>query len=276
MLSRADMSFIDDSLAPSGPHGVANWRFEMSASRILGLMVAFSWLAVGCDSSSKRSDSSKDAGVAVGGSCVLSSDCDKFLVCDMGRCHEACMSSSNCSPGQSCVNTSNQTADAGDTSRASDAADAGDAGTRKPAICQLPEEADCAQTLMCSGGLLCAPDLRCRNGCDSFSDCTYGQTCTSGFCADRSDLDANGQLPQKNPSLNRDAGAEAGGPDGGLGLLVGFPDAPGRADGIAPETEPDVAADLVTSELPDADVDLVAEVDASADLAVDTLASPGP
>lgn len=241
----------------------------MSASRIVGLMVACSWLAVGCDSSSKKSDSSNDAGVAVGGACLLGSDCNKFLVCSMGKCHRACQSSANCPVGQGCVNAISDTS-----------TDAG-SGTGTAAICQLPEEADCARTLMCSGGFLCASDLRCRNVCQSFSDCTYGQVCASGFCADRSDLDVNGQLPQKNPSLNRDAGvdarpAEAGGQDGGLGLLAGFPDAPSRADGTAPETQPDVAADLVASELPDADVDLVAEVDASADLAVDTLASPGP
>ena len=245
----------------------------MSASwlRVLGLTIASVWLALGCGSSSKKT--------AVGGPCVLSRDCNKYLVCALGKCHQVCQESAQCLTGQSCVSTT--TDDVGDAGRAGDAGSAGDAaeaGTRIIAICQLPAEAECTGTV-CKGGLLCASDLRCRNGCASFTDCTYPQRCAGGFCADPSELDVNGQLPQKNPSLTADAGADVqaadvGGQDSGSDLAVGFPDAPSGPD--VAEPAPDAAADLAADELPDADNDLVAEMDASGDLAVDTPAGTGP
>ena len=132
---------------------------------------------------------------------------------------------------------------------------------------------------MCKGGLLCASDLRCRSGCQSFTDCSYGQLCAGSVCAYPDELDLNGQLPQKNPSLSSDASvpaADAGGEAGGLDLAVGPPDAPRGADGAGPETQLDVPGDLAASEEPDAGADLVAEEDASEDIAVGSPASDGP
>lgn len=199
----------------------------MSASwlRIVGLTIASSWLAVGCSSSSEKSDSSNKTGIAVGGPCVLNGDCNDSLVCTWGKCHTPCMFLSDCLKGQSCVNTGNDTGDAGDAGLAGDAADA---GTKTTAVCQLPEEADCAQTMMCSGGFVCASDLRCRSACQSAMDCSFGQVCADGVCAESFELDA-GLLPQKKPSPTGDAGADvpqadagrAGGPDGGASDRAG-------------------------------------------------------
>jgi len=232
-----------DTLAASGPHGDENWRFKMSASwlRILGLTIAASWLAVGCDSSPTMD---------VGGSCTLTSDCKEFLTCTMGKCHQACQLPEDCPAGENCVNTISNMS--------------------KVSICQLPTEADCTGTV-CTAGLLCAFDLRCRNGGVSFTDCPFGQLCAGGFCANSSEVDANGQLPQKNPSLIHDAGvdlprADAGGRDSGADLPLGLPDARSGADLAGRETKPDMAADLAGSKLPDAGADLAAQADTSADL----------
>lgn len=40
---------------------------------------------------------------ALGGDCVLDSDCDGELVCSFRRCHQACLTTADCEPGQRCV-----------------------------------------------------------------------------------------------------------------------------------------------------------------------------
>ena len=224
----------------------------MSASRILGLTIASSWLAVGCGGSSEKSTPSEKIGIAVGGPCVQSSDCNMFLVCTMGKCHDACQRSSDCPAGQSCVNTIDATTS--------------DAG--KTAVCQLPAEADCTGTV-CKGGLLCASDLRCRNGCQSFTDCTYGQLCVSEVCAYPFELDANGQLPQKNPSLRSDAGADvgaadAGGQDSGSDQRGASGPDGGAGDRAAGDSANPIDAPAVDTALPDAPVAVDTAMDDSA------------
>ena len=196
--------------------------------------------------------------VAVGGVCILNSDCQQSLACVMNRCHDLCRASSECPAGQSCVNTP--------------------AG----AICQLPAEAGCSAT-SCGGALVCASDLRCRAGCQSAVDCAGAQVCVSGVCADPIELDINGQLPQRGPGPVADAGADRRPPDvatkdSGLDLLVAPADA-GAKDGGADATGPgpDVLADLAPTKLPDAGADLVAQPDLpAADLAADKLPSTTP
>jgi hypothetical protein len=229
-----------------------NWRIEMSASRILGLMVVSAWLAVGCSGAKK---------IDVGGACILNSDCNSPLVCTMGKCHDACHTSADCPTGQSCVKTGNSTIcqlpAEGDCSKtascgvgfvcASDqrcrtacqsstdctseqtcmsgichdacqvSADCPTGQscvkTNNTTLCQLPAEADCSKTLSCSGAFVCAPDQICRTACQSRTDCTTEQMCVGGVCAAPADLDPNGQLPQKGPSLRADGGVNA--PDAG-------------------------------------------------------------
>jgi hypothetical protein len=194
--------------------------------------------------------------VAVGGTCILNSDCQQPLVCTMGKCHDTCHATVDCPSGQSCVRTDSES------------------------ICQLPAEADCSAT-SCGGALVCASDLRCRYGCQFAVDCAHGQVCVSGVCADPVDLDVNGQLPQRGPGPAADAGTnrspDAASKDSGVDLLVAPADAGtknGGADAAGPG--PDVSADLATGK-PEAGADLVVLPDLpAADLAADKLASTGP
>jgi len=79
----------------------------------------------------------------------------------------------------------------------------------------------------CGPLLICATDLRCHASCASAAECTTGQVCVQGVCADSTDLDVNGQLPQKAPT-----GVDAGGSDAVADLPrdVGTPDAPAAQD----------------------------------------------
>jgi hypothetical protein len=172
---------------------------SVSWLRILGLMVVSACLAAGCSGVKK---------IDVGGACILNSDCNQPLVCTMGKCHDACHTTADCPAGQ-CVKVDNTT------------------------FCQLPAEADCSTTLSCSGGLVCASDLRCRAACLSRTDCTSEQMCVNGVCAAPSELDVNGQLPQKGPSLVADGGVNVPDASGrGADLTVGAADAQGRDAGV--------------------------------------------
>jgi len=128
--------------------------------------------------------------IDIGGQCQLNSDCNSPLVCSMGVCHSACVETRDCPAGQSCVKTSTGS------------------------VCQLPAEADC-RTVQCLGGLVCAVDYRCRTPCQSAANCNTGQVCVSGVCADTTDVDTGGNLPQKNPNAGIDGGAGSGGADPG-------------------------------------------------------------
>jgi hypothetical protein len=131
----------------------------------------------------------------LGGQCLLNTDCSSPLICSMGSCHTGCLDTRDCPAGQGCVKTIGGS------------------------VCQLPAEADC-RALTCAGGLVCAVDYRCRAACQSPANCTSGQVCVTNVCADPTDLDTNGQLPQKNPNAAVDGGrpADAGAtpPDAGL------------------------------------------------------------
>ena len=115
----------------------------------------------------------------------------------MDKCHDACHGSADCSGGQRCVET--------------------DKGT----VCQLPAEATCAQTMVCSGTLVCASDLRCRAGCLSPADCAEKQVCVTGVCADTTEINTSGQLPQLAP-------------DGGAKVALALGATPACVAGVPP------------------------------------------
>lgn len=140
---------------------------------LLCSLIALFSLATGCSGSKK---------IDLGGPCLLNSDCNSPLSCSFGKCHATCIETRDCPAGQSCLRTS--------------------AGS----VCQLPAEADC-RTAACDNGLVCATDYRCRVSCQTIGDCTAGQVCVTNVCADTTDLDVNGQLPQRNPAAIPDAGA---------------------------------------------------------------------
>jgi hypothetical protein len=141
---------------------------------LLVSLVAFSGLAAGCDSPKK---------IDLGGECKLNSDCNSPLLCSFGKCHTACVQTRDCPVGQSCVMAAGGS------------------------VCQLPAEADC-RTASCEIGTVCAVDHRCRTVCQNLTNCTPGQVCVSNVCADGTDLDPNGQLPQ-TPPPKVDSGADA-------------------------------------------------------------------
>ena len=118
------------------------------------------------------------------GACAKNSDCSDPLVCVFAKCHDACATSRDCSPGSRCM--------------ASD----------KPFhVCQLPSETRCSRTSDCPDGQLCAADFQCRDECRVDRDCVSGQTCFRGACAEPAEIDAGLAVL----------------PDAGLDATVGVP-----------------------------------------------------
>jgi len=114
---------------------------------------------------------------ALGGECVLSSDCEEGLVCVFETCHQECATSADC----------DATAD-GDAPRCM-------AGPSQVHYCQLASElASCSYNSECPGPQVCAIDGECRDECHSDKDCVSAQLCISSSCADTSELDPNGLL----------------------------------------------------------------------------------
>jgi len=113
---------------------------------------------------------------AVGGGCLLDSDCEAGLVCLFRSCHQPCETSEDC-PFR-------------------------DDGERQPCViaekpirvCQLEDETACVRHSDCPGSLVCALDARCRSACGGDRDCAQDQVCVSGTCADQDDLDDNGVI----------------------------------------------------------------------------------
>ena len=154
----------------------------MSASwlRTSGLMIVLACLAAGCSGPKK---------IAVGGACILNSDCNQPLVCTMGKCHDACHTSADCPAGQSCITATDQSR-----------------------VCQLPVETHCLYASDCQAPLTCAVDQRCHNQCQGDVDCPSGQTCTTTkTCAEPSQVDVNNNL------IGTDGGVSGSGGTSGAG-----------------------------------------------------------
>jgi hypothetical protein len=109
--------------------------------------------------------------------CTLNSDCEKGLVCALGRCRQQCVSSADCKGGGSCVTDASG------------------------GVCQTPDEKNtpCEQQRDCSLPLACAADYRCRNLCQSDVDCNVlgvsGRVCGTDsqgirYCAEPPEVDA--------------------------------------------------------------------------------------
>jgi len=134
----------------------------------LSIALLLGALAVGCNSGvdAKVSIAQLDA------RCLLNSDCDALLICAFQRCHQACVTSRDCSGGAHCV------------------------GAEQPRhVCQLPEERSCGASGVCPGSEICGPDGQCRDGCTTNRDCVSGQLCVSATCADQAELSDAGTLP---------------------------------------------------------------------------------
>jgi hypothetical protein len=144
------------------------------------LLLILPLLTIACGSSSKP---------PVGKTCVVNSDCNNPLSCTFGKCHEACAVTRDCPMGQRCVK--------------------GPLGN----VCQLGDEKLCpvaGGVSTCTAPLVCAIDLQCRNNCTTVAECTAGQACTGGICAEPTELNPDGTLHVGSA----DAGVTA--PDAGM------------------------------------------------------------
>jgi len=109
---------------------------------------------------------------AIGGECVLDSDCEDGLACAFQVCHQRCETSKDCPAGDGGEHLACVTGPAPAEAR----------------ICQLSADVACELHSDCADPLECAMDNRCRNQCDGDRDCVPGQLCISASCADESEL----------------------------------------------------------------------------------------
>jgi hypothetical protein len=129
-------------------------------------------LASACSQDSKRQQALTD----VSGGCLVNSDCAAPLVCAFQRCHVECVTTRDCDGSLRCVG-------AHEASR----------------VCQLEVESQCKTSADCVAGFVCGSDGACRDFCQSDGECVGSQVCTKGVCAEPSELDASGSLPQVLP-----------------------------------------------------------------------------
>ncbi len=133
----------------------------------VGITTALVVALVACGSSS--SASVDRAALAQG--CLIDSDCAAPLRCAFKSCHNACEESRDCPAGQRCV-----------------------AADRPFNVCQLPTEVKCNYNSDCPASQRCGSDRQCRDQCAATVDCIGGQVCTTGVCAESTEL-VNGSLP---------------------------------------------------------------------------------
>jgi len=127
---------------------------------------------------------SSDKKLELGGSCTLNSDCTSPLLCKLGSCRKACVTSVDCDNGGRCVTVDGV------------------------AVCQTQAEAVCGANQTCAAGLTCRTvDNTCRSPCTAAGGCLLvDQTCTGGLCVNTSEL-AGGP--------GNDGSVGTGGADGG-------------------------------------------------------------
>jgi hypothetical protein len=124
---------------------------------------------------------------ALGGGCLINSDCGGGLVCVFRRCHQQCNDSVDCPIGEEGLH------------------DRCMIGPKPDHYCQLADENDCVYNSECPGAQICGRDGECRDECETDKDCVPDQLCVSSSCALAEELDDEGQLP-----LASDPGPPAG------------------------------------------------------------------
>lgn len=115
---------------------------------------------------------------AIGGDCVLDSDCEEGLACVFQRCHQECEVTPDCPLDGEGKNLHCMV------------------GRKPDHYCQLSDETECTYSSECPGEQICGPDGRCRDECVTDKDCVTDQTCAQRNCALPDELDDNGKLPQ--------------------------------------------------------------------------------
>jgi hypothetical protein len=143
-------------------HRVARWL--LLAPALGGLL--FHFAACG--------DETQEARAALGGGCLINTDCSDSLVCVFRRCHQQCKTDKDCAEPLLCK-----------------------AGEYPYHVCDLEEEVTCAYNSDCPTGQVCGVDLHCRDQCATPRDCIEGQECPDGTCANPREL-VDGVLVAKN------------------------------------------------------------------------------
>ncbi|MEZ4443305.1 MAG: hypothetical protein R3B72_29690 [Polyangiaceae bacterium] len=114
---------------------------------------------------------------ALGGGCLLSSDCEDGLVCVFRRCHEPCNTSVDCPLDSD-----------GEHERCM-------LGEKPNHYCQLGDETACVYNSECPGAQICGRDGECRDQCETDKDCVEDQRCAQASCALAEELNEEGELP---------------------------------------------------------------------------------
>jgi hypothetical protein len=118
-------------------------------------------------------DASEHESSVLSEGCAVNSDCASPLVCAFQRCHAQCITTRDCDGTLRCV------------------------GAKRAArTCQLEDEVACQTSADCAPGLWCAADASCRDACQNDAECIGEQVCVKGACAEPSELDDSGELPQ--------------------------------------------------------------------------------
>ena len=139
---------------------------------------------------------SSDKKLELGGSCTLNSDCTSPLLCKLGSCRKACVTSVDCDNGGRCVTVDGV------------------------AVCQTQAEAVCGANQTCAAGLTCRTvDNTCRSPCTAAGGCLLvDQTCTGSLCVNTSELAGgpgnDGSVGAGDGAAGHDVGP-AGGADAG-------------------------------------------------------------
>lgn len=107
---------------------------------------------------------------ALGGGCLINSDCDDGLVCVFRRCHVPCEEDIDCPLDK-----------AGDHERCM-------VGDKPTHVCQLDALKFCTVHSDCPGDQLCAVDEQCHDQCETDRDCLAGGVCVLGVCAGEGEL----------------------------------------------------------------------------------------
>lgn len=137
--------------------------------RVLFRAVAFVCLCIGVFVACGSDDSDVIRAQLAQG-CLIDSDCNSPFVCAFKTCHQACNTDTDCKDlGARCV-----------------------ISDRPFNVCQPP--IPCSYNTQCPGNQVCGVDGQCRDQCKADKDCITGQLCTTGSCANPTEL-VDGGLP---------------------------------------------------------------------------------
>jgi hypothetical protein len=121
--------------------------------------------------------------LGLGDGCNINTDCTAPLVCAFRKCHVACTTSRDCTPGQRCM-----------------------ASDRPFHVCQLESERNCSYNSECPEHQACGTDHQCRDQCAADRDCLRYQVCVGATCAEVEEVVDGGLVSEAAPTEEASAG----------------------------------------------------------------------